>query len=130
MVQDTSESCYNTIRESWYVIDRVAKEPNGLSILSKRFKTCKKLSTTSNLKDFLGSIYMEVAQYNDPHENTLKVICDAIDGAANKTDVLGQILEGVLAYDWEKLPCYELEDQSETSIGWAWQVDHMLLLLL
>ncbi|CAL0318469.1 unnamed protein product [Lupinus luteus] len=126
--KDTSESCYNTIRESWNVIDRVAKEPNGLSILSKRFKTCKKLSTSSNLKDYLVLIYIGVAQYNDPYENTLKVVCDAIDGAANKTDVLGQIFEGLLAFDLEKLPCYEMEGSeepsekpSETYIGWEWQ---------
>ncbi|KAF1889583.1 hypothetical protein Lal_00024910 [Lupinus albus] len=123
--KDTSESCYNTIRKSWHVIDRIAKKPNGLSILSKRFKICKKLSTSSNLKDYLGSIYTGVAQYNDPHENTLKVICDAIDGAANKTDVLGQIFEGVVAYhDKKKKPCYEMEgnkEPTETDIGWAWQ---------
>ncbi|OIW01984.1 hypothetical protein TanjilG_14015 [Lupinus angustifolius] len=122
--RETSESCYNTIRKSWYVIDRVAKKPNGLSILSNRFKTCKKLSTSSNLKNYLILMYSGVAQYNDPHKNTLKVICDAIDGAANKTDVLGQIFEGVVAYDSEKQPCYEMEgikEPSETDIGYAWQ---------
>ncbi|OIW01878.1 hypothetical protein TanjilG_31060 [Lupinus angustifolius] len=122
--KDTSETCYNTIGKSWYVIDRVAKNPNGLSILSKRFKTCKKLSTSSNLKDYLGSVYSGVAQYNDPNENTLEVICNSIDGAANKTDVLGQIFEGVVAYDSEKQPCYEMEgseEPSEIDIGWAWQ---------
>ncbi|OIW01983.1 hypothetical protein TanjilG_14014 [Lupinus angustifolius] len=122
--KETSESCYNTIRKSWYVIDRVAKKLNGLSILSKRFKTCKKLSKTYNLKDYLNSMYSDIAQYNDPIKNTLKVVCDAIDGAANKTDVLGQIFEGVVAYDLKNQSCYEMEgntEPTETSIGWAWQ---------
>ncbi|CAL0318474.1 unnamed protein product [Lupinus luteus] len=124
--KDTSESCYNTIRESWNVIDRVAKEPNGLSILSKRFKTCKKLSTSSYLKNYLSSMYSDSAQYISPIKNTVKLICDAIDGAANKTDVLGQIFEGVLASGSKNQSCFELErnnepSESESSTGWAWQ---------
>ncbi|KAI6669919.1 hypothetical protein NL676_004804 [Syzygium grande] len=39
--KDTSETCYQTIGDSWSEIDRVANEPNGLSNLSKMFKTCK-----------------------------------------------------------------------------------------
>lgn len=39
--KETSESCYNTIRKSWEEIDRVAVKPNGLLILSKKFRICK-----------------------------------------------------------------------------------------
>ena len=39
-LQEASEICYNTIRESWSEIDKVASEPNGLPILSKKFRTC------------------------------------------------------------------------------------------
>ncbi|KAF5931057.1 hypothetical protein HYC85_031930 [Camellia sinensis] len=38
--QEVSESCYETIKQSWSVIDEVASQPNGLSILSQRFNTC------------------------------------------------------------------------------------------
>jgi lysosomal Pro-X carboxypeptidase len=40
-VQEASESCYQTIKKSWSEIDEVASKPDGLSILSKTFKTCK-----------------------------------------------------------------------------------------
>ncbi|KAJ9559291.1 hypothetical protein OSB04_013905 [Centaurea solstitialis] len=36
----TSTNCYNTIRESWFEIDRVALQPDGLSYLSQMFNTC------------------------------------------------------------------------------------------
>ncbi|CAL5426424.1 unnamed protein product [Camellia sinensis] len=37
---EASESCYETIKASWSVIDEVASQPNGLSKLSQIFKTC------------------------------------------------------------------------------------------
>ncbi|XP_023913983.2 uncharacterized protein LOC112025546 [Quercus suber] len=39
--QEASWSCYETVKSSWSEIDRVAAKPNGLSELSKKFKTCK-----------------------------------------------------------------------------------------
>jgi lysosomal Pro-X carboxypeptidase len=39
--QEASETCYKTICDSWYEIDKIASRPNGLSILSERFNTCK-----------------------------------------------------------------------------------------
>ncbi|XP_060667926.1 uncharacterized protein LOC132799631 [Ziziphus jujuba] len=38
--RDTSESCYNTIRQSWSEIDKVAAQPNGLQNLTSIFSTC------------------------------------------------------------------------------------------
>lgn len=39
-VQDTSEECFQTIKKSWSEIDNIASKPDGLAILSKKFKTC------------------------------------------------------------------------------------------
>lgn len=39
-VQETSENCYSTIRESWFEIDKVAAQTNGLMNLSNIFATC------------------------------------------------------------------------------------------
>ncbi|XP_071903389.1 uncharacterized protein [Coffea arabica] len=36
----TSVSCYRTIKDSWDIVDNIASQPGGLSILSQRFKTC------------------------------------------------------------------------------------------
>ncbi|XP_037496308.1 lysosomal Pro-X carboxypeptidase-like, partial [Jatropha curcas] len=38
--KEASESCYQTIQKSWPEIDQLASQPNGLAILSKKFKTC------------------------------------------------------------------------------------------
>ncbi|XP_027343372.1 lysosomal Pro-X carboxypeptidase-like [Abrus precatorius] len=123
--KETSDSCYQTIRKSWSEIDRVAKKPNGLSILSKRFKTCNKLNKSFELKDYLDSLYTDAAQYNQPPEYPVKVICDAIDAAAaaKKTDILGQIFEGVVAYMRHR-SCYDMNEYNhptETNLGWRWQ---------
>lgn len=39
-LQEASETCYKTIQKSWSEIDKEAAKPNGLSILTKRFKIC------------------------------------------------------------------------------------------
>ncbi|RDX97918.1 Lysosomal Pro-X carboxypeptidase, partial [Mucuna pruriens] len=121
--KETSESCYHTIRKSWSEIDRVAKKPNGLSILSKRFKTCDKLNKSFELKDYLDSLYTDAAQYDYPSEHPVKNICRAIDAAAKKTDILGQIFQGVVAYMRHR-SCYDMNEYNhptETNLGWRWQ---------
>ena len=40
-MQEVSESCYQTILKSWSEIDKIAAMSDGLSILSKKFKTCR-----------------------------------------------------------------------------------------
>ncbi|XP_028808144.1 lysosomal Pro-X carboxypeptidase-like [Neltuma alba] len=122
--QETSMSCYQTIRRSWSEIDRVAKKPNGLSILSTMFRTCKKLRHSSELKDYLDSVYAEAAQYDHPASYPVKAICGAIDAAAKKTNnILDQIFEGVVAFMKNK-SCYDLNIfnyPSQTNMGWRWQ---------
>ncbi|KAI9080156.1 hypothetical protein K1719_037834 [Acacia pycnantha] len=123
--QETSMSCYQTIRRSWSEIDRVAKKPDGLSILRTMFRTCKKLSHSSELKNYLDSIYASAAQYNNPSYYPIKAICEAIDEAAKKTsnNILGQIFEGVVAFMGNK-SCYDMNkfnNPSQTNIGWNWQ---------
>ncbi|KAF7805660.1 lysosomal Pro-X carboxypeptidase-like [Senna tora] len=115
--KETSKRCYQTIRKSWSEIDRVAKKPNGLSILSTTFKTCKKLSQSYELKDYLDSIYTDAAQYNQPPEYPVKVICGAIDAAAKKThNILSQIFEGVVAY-MQNSSCYDTCSEMVMPIG-------------
>ncbi|XP_028756877.1 lysosomal Pro-X carboxypeptidase-like [Neltuma alba] len=122
--KEASESCYQTIRKSWSEIDKVSKMPNGLSILSKTFKTCSKLDNSFELKDYLDSIYADAAQYNEPPDYPVSVICEAIDAAAKKTDTLGQIFEGVVVAHHGNKSCYDTNEfnlPTETDIGWRWQ---------
>ncbi|KAJ4841787.1 hypothetical protein Tsubulata_010534 [Turnera subulata] len=121
--KEASETCYQTIRRSWAEIDKVASKPNGLSILSKKFKTCKPLKKTFELKDYLDSIYAEAAQYNDPPEYPVSVVCGGIDGAPSRTDILGRIFAGVIAYKGND-SCYDMDEYKypdETYLGYRWQ---------
>ncbi|KAK3408106.1 hypothetical protein EUGRSUZ_J00405 [Eucalyptus grandis] len=112
---ETSFSCHETIRLSWEEIDRVASEPHGLTKLSNTFKTCRPLQSSSQLKDHLIYAYEGAAQYNDP---PVKEICNAIDGASPRNDILGKIFAGLVASDGN-LPCYV--NPSQTDLGWSWQ---------
>jgi hypothetical protein len=40
-MQRESTSCFNTIRESWDVIDKIASKNGGLHDLSKQFHMCR-----------------------------------------------------------------------------------------
>ncbi|XP_065865446.1 uncharacterized protein [Euphorbia lathyris] len=121
--KETSESCYEAIRQSWAEIDKVASQPNGLSILSKKFKTCKQLKTSFELKDYLDSIYSEAAQFNDPPYYPVTVVCGGIDGAPKGSDILARIFGGVVAYMNQK-SCYDMfsfTSSGLSSIPWRWQ---------
>nr|POF08663.1 lysosomal pro-x carboxypeptidase [Quercus suber] len=62
--QEASLSCYNTIKQSWSEIDRVAAKPNGLSELSKKFKLCRGIDGGANGTDILGRIFSGIVAYH------------------------------------------------------------------
>ncbi|KAL7127178.1 hypothetical protein ABFS83_14G238000 [Erythranthe nasuta] len=120
--KEVSENCYQTIRKSWAEIDRVASKPNGLDILSQRFKTCSKLNNAEELKDYLETIYAVAAQYNRPPNYPVTMVCKGIDKGSDG-DVIGRIFAGIVSYKGNKT-CYDMNTYnypSETSIGWQWQ---------
>ncbi|KAJ0042053.1 hypothetical protein Pint_18371 [Pistacia integerrima] len=120
--REASETCYQTIRESWSEIEKIASTPNGLLILSKQFRTCKPLQDSSELKDNLLSMYATAAQYNQPPRYPVSMVCGGIDGAPSQTDILGKIFAGVVAYKGNR-SCYinAPMNESETDVGWQWQ---------
>ncbi|RYR11630.1 hypothetical protein Ahy_B04g069135 [Arachis hypogaea] len=123
--REISKSCYYTIQKSWNEIDEIAKRPHGLSVLSKRFKICKKLKNVEVLKKHLKNIYSIGAQYNQP---SVESICHAIDEAANKTDEIGQIFQAFAIFNHQSnFSCYDIEgsdnliEQSQDGNAWDWQ---------
>ncbi|KAK4855661.1 hypothetical protein QYF36_009518 [Acer negundo] len=120
--REASETCYQTIRDSWSEIDKVASQFDGLSTLTKKFKTCNPLETTSELKDYLGNMYATAAQYNQPPTYPVTVVCGGIDGEAFGSDILSKIFAGVVAYRGNR-SCYvnAPTNLSETDVGWSWQ---------
>ncbi|KAI6670082.1 hypothetical protein NL676_004967 [Syzygium grande] len=119
----TSSSCHRTIRLSWEEIDRVASEPHGLTKLSRTFKTCRPLKSSSQLKDYLITLYIGAAQYNDPFTRPVKAACNAIDGASPKNDILGKIFAGLVALAPNRT-CYVNPPSrpSQSDLGWDWQI--------
>ncbi|CAA0813534.1 Serine carboxypeptidase S28 family protein [Striga hermonthica] len=122
--RNVSDHCYQTIRNSWAVIDKVASEPDGLANLTQKFKTCAQLNESSQLKGFLVSMYSYAAQYDDPPNPPVDLICKGIDDASKETDdVLDQVSEGMVSY-FGNLTCYDMKHfdaPSEINDGWSWQ---------
>ncbi|KAF8038148.1 hypothetical protein BT93_B0876 [Corymbia citriodora subsp. variegata] len=119
--KEASETCYQTIRDSWAEIDRVASERGGLSRLSKIFKTC----SGDELKNNLMEGYAGAAQYDDPPSYPVEVLCRGIDGAnASENGILDKIFAGVVALD-RNSTCYIVppNDTAPTQpvSGWGWQ---------
>ncbi|KAL2331979.1 hypothetical protein Fmac_019560 [Flemingia macrophylla] len=120
--KEASETCYQSISQSWSEIDRVASQPNGLSTLSQRFNTCRPLNDSSELKDYLVLLYAASAQYNKPPIYPVNVICDGIDKASFGSDILSKIYAGLVAVRGNTTcKVNGLRIESETAVGWRWQ---------
>ncbi|PRQ33320.1 putative lysosomal Pro-Xaa carboxypeptidase [Rosa chinensis] len=120
--QEASETCYQIIKKSWSEIDNIASKPEGLSNLSKKFRTCRPLTKSSDLKDYLDSMYTRAAQYDHPPNYPVTVVCGGIDGASSADDILTKIFAGVVAYTGNR-SCYvnPPKNLTETDEGWGWQ---------
>ncbi|XP_055834022.1 uncharacterized protein LOC129902681 [Solanum dulcamara] len=119
--KEASKSCYHTIRKSWPIIDKIASRKNGLSYLSRKFKTCSKLNDSYELKDYLDTIYSVAAQYNKPPNYPVTVVCGGIDGAPKGSHILDRIQAGIVAFKGNS-SCYNTNSMpSETGLGWRWQ---------
>ncbi|KAI6669926.1 hypothetical protein NL676_004811 [Syzygium grande] len=82
------------------------------------------LRSGDELKNYLISMYIGAAQYDDPPIFPVTRICNGIDGAnTTENGILGKIFAGVVAYERDST-CYfnSPTNVSETSLGWGWQV--------
>ncbi|KAK1588955.1 hypothetical protein Q3G72_029012 [Acer saccharum] len=119
-----SESCYNTIKQSWNEIDRVGAVANGLEDLSRIFSTCSPLDSTQKLKDHLSMVYVISAQYDNPPGNWVSKVCSAIDGTPQETDILGRVAAGLNAsiLGGRGGPCNYISDFNlNNKSAWDWQ---------
>ncbi|XP_027927413.1 lysosomal Pro-X carboxypeptidase-like isoform X2 [Vigna unguiculata] len=120
--REASETCYQTILKSWSEIDRVASQPKGLPLLSQRFNTCRPLKKSSELKDYLETMYASAAQYNHPPRYPVTVICGGIDKGSFGNDILSKIYAGVVALRGNTTCKVNApSNESETALGWRWQ---------
>ena len=81
------------------------------------------LRSSTELENYLWSVYASAAQYNHPAKHPVNRICGAIDGTYSGNGILSKIAAGVFAYRG-KLSCYinEPRNATETDVGWRWQV--------
>ncbi|XP_065866385.1 uncharacterized protein [Euphorbia lathyris] len=126
---NTSESCYNTIKQSWSEMDRIAALPNGLFDLGNKFNVCNPLNSSQELKDYLADVYMTSAQYDNPPDYYVENLCKAIDGAPPGTDILGRIVAGVNASTiYGGGYCNDVDDIALIGSTWELQVCTELVL--
>ncbi|XWS71539.1 hypothetical protein CRYUN_Cryun03dG0146500 [Craigia yunnanensis] len=120
--RETSENCYNTIRQSWFEIDKVAAQTNGLMNLSNIFNSCMPLYSSEELKSYLGLVYVFSAQDDNPPNYLVSQICNAIDAAPEGTDILGKVARGLNASFFGGRSCNSvIEIKPNNGSGWFWQ---------
>ncbi|XP_038716067.1 lysosomal Pro-X carboxypeptidase-like [Tripterygium wilfordii] len=115
-----SENCYDTIKRSWSIIDEIASAQHGLRLLSTRFKTCKDLKDSSELKKYLEAIYTIAAQSS---RSLVQKICQIIDQAPTDDSILDKIMAVVVAIAGDA-PCYVIPPESapdQSDKAWEWQ---------
>ncbi|XP_019177115.1 PREDICTED: lysosomal Pro-X carboxypeptidase-like isoform X1 [Ipomoea nil] len=132
--RDVSESCVETIKESWSKIYEYAKLRNGLSILSRKFNLCKNLTSPFELHNYLHTLYAYAAQYDNPPEYPVTRVCGGIDGAPKGSDILDRIHAGVVAYKGVN-SCYRVSGvnapaspgEGDIVDAYAWQNINLVL---
>ncbi|KAK3016390.1 hypothetical protein RJ639_007368 [Escallonia herrerae] len=134
-----STSCFNTIKESWDIVEAEGQKKNGLVELTKTFGLCRvielndrKLERSEDLSDWLDSAYSYLAMANYPYPteflmplpgNPIKEVCRKIDSCPDGTSVLDRVFEGVSVYYnyTGEVDCFELDDDPHGMDGWNWQ---------
>ncbi|XP_050207014.1 uncharacterized protein LOC126656479 [Mercurialis annua] len=127
-----SDSCFNTIKDSWDAIASEGLKENGLVALSKTFHMCRVLNSTDELADWLDSAYSYLAMVDYPYPagflmplpgHPIREVCRRIDGCPDGTNNLERVFEGVSVYYnyTGNVDCFELDDDPHGLSGWNWQ---------
>ncbi|KAK6798282.1 hypothetical protein RDI58_005984 [Solanum bulbocastanum] len=127
-----SMSCFNTIKESWDVINKVGQTNSGLAQLTKTFHICRELESVDSLSNWLESAYSYLAMVNYPYPtdflmplpgSPIKEVCRKIDSLPDGASVLQRIFEGISVYYnyTGKVDCFDLNDDPHGMSGWDWQ---------
>ncbi|KAL3640361.1 hypothetical protein CASFOL_015329 [Castilleja foliolosa] len=127
-----SVDCFNTIKDSWDVIESEGHNKSGLSYLTETFRFCNKLESSDKLSNWLSSAYSYLAMGNYPYpsdflmpmpRNPIKEVCKKIDNSPNGTSILQRIFKGVsIYYNYTgTVGCFDLDDDPHGTNGWNWQ---------
>lgn len=130
-----SASCFNYIRESWGVIDKIASKNGGLHDLSTQFHMCRDLNASWELENWLSSAYSYVAMVDYPIPTNfitplpaypVREICRVIDSLPEGSDILSRIFAGAsVYYNYSgQAECFQPSDPGNDDLGvtgWDWQ---------
>ncbi|GFY86676.1 serine carboxypeptidase S28 family protein [Actinidia rufa] len=136
-----STSCFNTIRESWDILESEGQKNDGLLQLTKTFRLLspdlikindRKLGSIDDLYNWLESAYSYLAMVNYPYPanfmmplpgDPIKEVCRKIDNCPNGTSILDRLFAGVSVYYnyTGEFDCFQLDDDPHGLDGWNWQ---------
>ncbi|XP_078176086.1 serine carboxypeptidase S28 family protein [Carex rostrata] len=127
-----SESCFNSIKKSWDVLQAEGNDQNGLLKLTKTFRICDTLNNTGDLLDWIDSAYSYLAMVDYPcpsdflmplPANPIKEVCRHIDDDSDGKTLAERIYAGVnVYYNYTgNYTCFDLDDDPHGMNGWQWQ---------
>ncbi|KAL5728798.1 lysosomal Pro-Xaa carboxypeptidase [Ranunculus cassubicifolius] len=111
-------NCHNTIRNVWSKIDEIASTKDGRISLSRKFNLCNLVESSSEMKRYLRSLYIEAAQYNYPPLYPVSKICSGMDSLPNGTDILDKIILGIVAWKGR----LSSDNRTKKFNPWQWQI--------
>ncbi|KAL8488540.1 hypothetical protein ACS0TY_024717 [Phlomoides rotata] len=132
--KEASLNCYEVIKGSWAELEAISSYNEGLSDLSRNFRACKQVHSTSSARDWLWEAFVYTAMVNYPTEaNFMKHLpaypvtemCKIIDRSSPRATKLSRAFEAAsLYYNYSQgEKCFKLEGESDDHglHGWDWQ---------
>lgn len=103
----SGEVCADNIRDSWAVINQIGSHMVGKKLLSDTFKTCKVITDTSQLTDFLQDVWGSLAMMDYPYPTNfmgdvpgwpVNKACEHLDKKYSQMDLLDAIHQAAQVY--------------------------------
>lgn len=129
---NASESCFQTIKDSWDIFSRIGSTKEGLHSLTVQFGICSELQSPDELTEWIESAYDYVAMVDYPFPADflqdlpafpIKEMCKALDSVGGGSNGLAGIAAAMnVYYNYSgKLSCFDLNDDPHGLSGWDWQ---------
>lgn len=132
--KEVSLNCYRVIKGSWTELDALSKHEEGLTEVSKLFRTCKGLHSVYSARDWLWEAFVYTAMVNYPTKANFMMplpaypvqeMCKIIDGLPKGASKISRAFAAAsLYYNYTKREkCFNLEggDDAHGLRGWDWQ---------
>ncbi|EDO36007.1 predicted protein, partial [Nematostella vectensis] len=130
--RDGGDSCVNSIRKSWSVIEKLGATQSGRKTLTSVFNTCSPIKTKYNvtqLQDWLSETWANLAMVNYPYAATfleplpawpIKKVCSHLTDADLPDVALLKAVAGAVGVYYNssgQAKCFNLSQQAVSSLG-------------